>query len=92
MSGAKYPDSFFFAIQNRWISCVHYPGKLYFISITIIKAFFTNSEVTWFHVHTLFQLTAFSIVGVEPGVLILSSVVTASMGLQGSEKIMSQRD
>ena len=29
---------FFFPIQNRWISCVHYPGKLYFISITIIKA------------------------------------------------------
>ena len=35
MSGAKYPDSFFFAVQNR---IVHYPDKIYFISVTIIKA------------------------------------------------------
>ena len=36
--GAQYPDSFFFAEQNRSISRVHYPDKIYFISITITKA------------------------------------------------------
>ena len=25
----------YFSAQNRWISCVHYLGKIYFISITI---------------------------------------------------------
>ena len=38
MSGAQYPDTFFFAVQNLWISCVHYPDKINFISITKIKA------------------------------------------------------
>ena len=38
MSCAQYPDSFFFAVQNRWIICVHYPDKIYLISVTIIKA------------------------------------------------------
>ena len=36
----RYPVSgqFFFAVHNRWISRVLYPDKIYFISITIIKA------------------------------------------------------
>ena len=39
-------------------------------------------------VRVLFRVTAFIIesVGVEPGILILSPVVTARMGLQRSEK------
>ena len=31
-------DQFFLAVQNQWISCVHYSDKIYFISITITKA------------------------------------------------------
>ena len=53
--------------------------------------------MTWFRVHGLFRVTAFSIYNRKrwswtPRILILSPVVNARMGLQRSEKIMSQRD
>ena len=39
MSAAQYPDSFFFAVHtDRSISCVHCLDKIYFVSITKIKA------------------------------------------------------
>ena len=43
MSGAQYLASFFFAVQNWWISCIRYPGNIYFTSMIIIKLWLYNN-------------------------------------------------
>ena len=98
--------SFFFAVQNWLVSCVHYPDKIYFISITLLYLklrvydiianvillnslwkfssliqrrldFVCTASFAWLH---FLYITGND--GVSPGILILSPVVTARMGLQ----------